>query len=125
VGLRICDDRRYYRLTHAAPWNLYAAPSEAEAVTGYILNGKGGYFEVDIPLYSSRPFVHRGVMPGPSAGVQVVEWNPDRIVLNIGPDFASGVLECVARRRGSMLAFGQDGKHVGVGQEVQLGTLRR
>jgi len=98
-----------YRLTHAAAWNLYAAPSDAEAVNGYILNGKGGYFEVDIPLYSSRPFVHRGVMPGPSAGVQVVEWSPDRIVLNIGPDFASGVLECVARRRGSMLAFGQDG----------------
>jgi hypothetical protein len=98
-----------YRLTHAAPWNLYAAPSEAESVNGYILNGKGGYFEVDIPLYSSRPFVHRGVMSGPSAAVQVLEWQPDRVVLQPGADFPGDVIEAKARRGNRILLLREEG----------------
>jgi hypothetical protein len=46
-------------------------------------------------------------MPGPNAAVQVIEWNPERIVLDAGPDFSSGVLECVGRRNDTMLVFGR------------------
>ena len=52
-----------YTLTHEAPANLYAAPS-MEAINGRILNGKDGRFLADIPLYSSRQFVHRAAMTG-------------------------------------------------------------
>jgi hypothetical protein len=100
-----------YRLTHPAPWNLYSSPSEAESVNGYILNGKGGYFEVDIPLYSSRPFVHRGVMSGPSAAAQVLEWKPDRVVIQPAADFPSDVIEVKARRGDRILPLRKEGSN--------------
>ncbi len=97
-----------YRLTHPAPWNLYSAPSETESVNGYVLNGKGGFFEVDIPLYSSRPFVHRGVMQGPAAQLQVAEWKSDRLALK-ATDLPEGIVKCVARRGERMLELEKDG----------------
>jgi hypothetical protein len=86
-----------YRLTHEAPWNSYSAPSESEAVNGYAAIGKGGFLEVDIPLYSSRPYVHRAVMDGPDADLQIVEWKPDRIVLKPGKELPGKFIDCIAR----------------------------
>lgn len=100
-----------YRLTHPAPWNAYAAPSEAESVNGAVLNGKGGYLEVDIPLYSSRPFVHRGVMPGPSAAAQVLEWKDDRVVVQLPADFPSDFIAARARRGDQFLPLRKEGSN--------------
>ena len=63
-----------YRLTHAAAWNLYAAPSDAEAVNGYILNGKGGYFEVDVNVAGMNIIAHSRELswqPGTTVGLGV------------------------------------------------------
>ena len=60
-----------YTLTHAAEANLYATASSDDSSRGQILNGKGGNFLADIPLYSSRSFTHRGVMQGDDLGVAV------------------------------------------------------
>jgi len=98
-----------YRLTHLAPTNLYSAPSEVESVNGFVVNGKGGFFDVDIPLYSARPFVHRGVMTGPSAGLQVLQWKPELLELQTGEGFPDDVLECVVRRGDYILPMRRDG----------------
>ncbi len=66
-----------YKLTHAAPANLYSVGSSNDAVRGQIRNGRDGIFAVDLPLYSSRPFVHRGVMEGDDTSVTVEQWKTD------------------------------------------------
>lgn len=76
-----------YKLTHSAPANFYSASSDIERVNGQILNGREGYFEVDIPLYSSRPFMHCGVMRGDDTSVDVLQWDKDGITLRPGKDF--------------------------------------
>lgn len=66
-----------YRLTHAATANLYATATDFDSVNGVIVNGRDGRFEVDIPLFSTRPFVHRGVLIGDRTEVKVAEWKID------------------------------------------------
>lgn len=68
-----------YTLTHTAEANLYATASSDESARGQILNGKGGRFLADIPLYSSRSFTHRGVMQGDDLGVVVEKWRDGQI----------------------------------------------
>ncbi len=60
-----------YTLSHAAPANLYATPAELEAANTRMLNGKDGRLLADIPLYSSRAFLHRAVMAGDDTAVVV------------------------------------------------------
>jgi hypothetical protein len=102
-------DGDLYKLTHSAPANLYSMTSDVESVNGRILNGRDGYFEVDIPLYSSRPFLHRGVMNGDDTNVQVSEWTNDRITLQAGKDFPSGVGRMWARSNTGFLEFEKHG----------------
>jgi hypothetical protein len=77
----------YYRFTHASPVNYYSASNDMEPVNGKVIGGKDGHFDVDIPLYSARPFLYRGVLSGPDFGVQVSEWKPNRIALQVGKAF--------------------------------------
>ena len=76
-----------YKLTHPAPANFYSATSDIERVNGQILNGREGHFLVDIPLYSSRPFVHSGVMRGDDTSVDVLNWDKKEITLHSGKNF--------------------------------------
>ena len=92
-----------YTLTHPAPSNLYAVVSN-EAVNGQIFNGKDGRFVADIPLYSSRQFVHRAVMQGDDPGVTVEAWESgaelmNKLVLRTGPGFPRETVEIRARYR--------------------------
>lgn len=66
-----------YKLTHAAPANFYSTATDFDSVNGAITNGRDGRFEVDIPLFSTRPFIHRGVLNGDRTEVTVEEWNED------------------------------------------------
>jgi hypothetical protein len=93
----------YYRFSHASPVNYYSASNDVEAVNGKIFGGKDGHFDVDIPLYSARPFMHRGVLSGPDLSVQVVEWKPGRIALQAGSGFPDSPTEVWARRGDQML----------------------
>ena len=67
-------DGAYYTLTHPCPQNLYSTCSPMEAVNGAVQNGREGSFRVDIPLYSSRAFLHRGTFSGPDLIPKVAEW---------------------------------------------------
>lgn len=104
-----------YRLTHEAPANLYAAVSR-ERVAGEILNGRDGAFLADIPLYSSREFFHRAVMPGPKLGVTVAEWKPENslasLVLNCGPDFPPETQEIAAYYKDSLVTLKRHGSQL-------------
>lgn len=99
----------YYNLSHPSPTNYYSASNDAEAVNGKIFGGKDGHFDVDIPLYSSRPFYHRGVLAGPDLGVQVVEWKPDRLSLRFGNGFPDSAKEVWVRRNDQMLQLQKTG----------------
>jgi hypothetical protein len=80
-----------------------------EAVNGKVVGGKDGHFEVDIPLYSARPFLHRGIFQGPDLSVQVMEWKPNRLSLQAGNGFPASVKQVWARRNDVMLELKQDG----------------
>jgi hypothetical protein len=85
-----------YTLTHDAPANLYGSIS-ADAGTSRILSGKDGRIQLDIPLYSSRTFLHRAVMTGADATVTVE--NPgagltlSNLRLRTGPEFPKNFVE--------------------------------
>ncbi|MDQ3622497.1 MAG: hypothetical protein M3463_08425 [Verrucomicrobiota bacterium] len=102
-----------YTLTHRAPANLYAAVS-MEAINGQIVNGKDGRFIADIPLYSSRQFVHRAALPGDDPGVTIEAWEAtdlhlQKLVLQAGPQFPKEVLEIRARFREGFFELQQKG----------------
>jgi hypothetical protein len=102
-----------YELTHRAPSNLYAAVS-TEAIKGEILNGKGGHFIADIPLFSSRQFVHRAVMSGEDTSVTVEAWESgaevfNTLALKVGPGFPRDVVEIRARYRDHFYLLKRDG----------------
>ncbi len=63
-----------YRFQHPGGSHLYAAPSKNETVRGRITTGKDAHFDADIPLFSSRPFLHSGVLTGDDCSVEVEAW---------------------------------------------------
>lgn len=102
-----------YTLTHEAPANLYAAVS-LEAINGRIFNGKDGRFLADIPLYSSRQFVHRAAMAGDDTSVTVEAWEAQatdlkKLVLRVGAQFPRETIELRARFRDRFYELERDG----------------
>jgi hypothetical protein len=92
-----------YTLTHAAPSNLYAAVSH-DVIRGEILSGKDGVFRSDIPLFSSREFIHRGVLLGDDTSVTVEQWEEtdtaaQKLVLKPGPNFPKNAVRIAAKLR--------------------------
>jgi len=87
----------YYTVEHASPHSLYSTCQLEERVNGIIRNGKDGVFAVDMPLYSSRSFLHRGVMKGPELGLKVLRWEggavPGQLVLGFGAAFPTDAVE--------------------------------
>jgi len=80
-----------YTLSHAAPLNIYSTCQSEETVAGLIRNGKKGGFVVDIPLFSSRAFLHRGKLQGHRIELTIREWESGarlrRLVLEPGEGF--------------------------------------
>jgi hypothetical protein len=72
-----------YRFHYAGPSQLYAAISQGDSVRGAVLQGKDAELIADIPLFSSRPFLHQGVLSGPDLGLKLEEFNagPNRMSL--------------------------------------------
>lgn len=66
-----------YRFSFAGGTHLYGARGNSEAVRASVIQGKDGYLEADIPLFSSRPFMHQGVISGPKLGWQFEKLEPD------------------------------------------------
>lgn len=93
----------FYALKHDAAHNLYGTPDENDGVNGRVTGGRDGGFDVDIPLYSSRAFVHHAVLKGDDTGVNVLEWDGGdrltKLTLATPPGFPKNVLEVWARGR--------------------------
>jgi len=62
-----------YELTYEGNGDLFSTGPGFERVPGVIDNGVDGKFIADIPLFSSRAFLHRGKMSGPEWKVEVSE----------------------------------------------------
>jgi hypothetical protein len=101
-----------YRLTHEAPNNIYSATSDTEAVNGKVVGGKDGYFEVDMPLYSSRPFLHAAVLNGPKQDAQIIHWDRDRIVVSLPTDLPKNSAEIWFRRGDGFLKANKEGNQL-------------
>lgn len=116
----------YYKLTHAAPLNYYAVPSDSEAVSAKAFGGKDGHLEADIPLYSARPFMHRAAMSGPKADIKVLEWKKDSLVLELPEGFPRESQSPVARFLGRMTPLTREGRRLtwreGIGQAAPAET---
>jgi hypothetical protein len=86
-----------YTFTHDAPANLYGCVG-FDADSSHLLNGKDGRIQLDIPLYSSRNFVHRAVMTGDDTTVTVEQREGDpkdvrNLRLRTAPGFPKGFVE--------------------------------
>jgi hypothetical protein len=64
-----------FELTHRSAHNIYATCQQYEPVNGVTFNGKDGKFVVDIPLNTSRSFLHRGKIKCEAPRVTVREWD--------------------------------------------------
>jgi len=121
-----------YRFEHAGGSQLYGTTAEGETVRGEIAVGKGAHFSADIPLFSSRAFLHRGVMKAEDPGVKVTLWelrNPGeqgRVALlkslkvEAAADFRKRVFKAVLEHAGRYhgLAMTDAGFELNPGQEV-------
>ena len=63
-----------YKFAHGDGGQLYGTHSDGDSVRGEIREGKESHFAADIPLFSSRPFLHRGVMKAEDPELKVEEW---------------------------------------------------
>ena len=93
-----------YRFQHPGGSQLYAVPSKEDTVRGRITAGKDGHFDADIPLFSSRPFLHSGVLTGDDCSVEVVAWEVKaeasglkKLQLKPGMRFPQKVLRVIAQ----------------------------
>ena len=81
-----------YALQHDGEGHLYSCvPLHNERVGGRIDNGREGSFVTDIPIFSSRSFMHRGQSVGPKWDIQVANYLPgetpaiDALEITIAP----------------------------------------
>ena len=102
----------FYQLRHEAPVNFYSATSDSESVAGKIVGGKDGHFDVDIPLFSTRPFLHRAVLPGPEAQVKVITWKSDQIELELGEKFPDPIEQTYVRFVGKFFNLHRNGRRL-------------
>ncbi len=63
-----------YTLTHPAEYNLYSSGTTEKSAAGIAASGRGGGFQVDLPLFSSCAVTHRGVMTGDDTAVTPTRW---------------------------------------------------
>ncbi|MFH1421568.1 MAG: hypothetical protein ABIH42_02495 [Planctomycetota bacterium] len=105
-------DGDYYTLTHSSPHNIYSLCEKEETINGIIVNGRDGYFKVDIPLYSSRAFIHTGELKGDNIRLKVIKWNDKgiypEIVLSAAGDFPDGILEAWLLYKNSIYQIGRN-----------------
>jgi hypothetical protein len=105
-----------YRLSYPGTAQLFAAPSRGgETVRGTIMQGKDAHLAADIPLFSARPFVHRGVMPGPDFSFTVSKFGKnaggilDAITLTATGTLPEGIVKAAAQYKASFFSLTQTG----------------
>jgi hypothetical protein len=99
----------YYRLRHRGESNYYSATHDSESVNGAIYAGREGRLEVDIPLYSSRAFMHRGVLSGPQGGITLAKAAEGELEFILPDGWKLEPMEAWARREGRMIPLSKKG----------------
>jgi hypothetical protein len=66
-----------YEIVHGGAERLYSTAQTFEAVNGTIRNGSPGRFDVDIPPFSSQPFVERLKVNGDRKLLKVLEFSAE------------------------------------------------
>ena len=116
----------YYTIEHPGAHSIYSTCQTVEAVNGLIESGPRARFLVDVPLYSSRSFLHRGLMDGPDLGVRVAEWPDagrlDGLRIAVGEDFPESLIEGWALHRDRFYPLRRGGE--GLDVRDQRGTTR-
>jgi hypothetical protein len=119
-----------YRLTHPAGGNFYSTGAETNRVNGAIHNGRDGFFDADIPVSSTRPFIHAAVLAGDDCSVRIREWPPDGtaglagLVLETNPRFPKEAAEMWARRGDQIQRMtSQNGTWIVTGEAKPLTTF--
>jgi hypothetical protein len=114
-----------YRFNHTGGGHLYGTASFEENVRGEIVTGRESHFSADIPLFSSRPFLHRGVMKTDDPRLKVEQWVTKdgatalkALRVSAAPEFRKNVFTAV---------FEHDGRYsdmtmTGEGFEFRAGT---
>jgi hypothetical protein len=73
-----------YRLQYPGTSQVYGAPrGQSDTVRGTIQAGAEAYFDADIPLFSFRNFVHRGVMAGDDLGATLSSSGKDQYQITL------------------------------------------
>jgi hypothetical protein len=123
-----------YRFQHSGGSHLYAAIGDGETVRGDVTAGKDAEFTADIPLFSSRPFLHAGVMKAEDPGILVRRW--EVLDTTSKGDNAAAPLKALAvtmvqdfRKRVFTAVLDQGGRYslltaTGDGFDLQPGTSR-
>jgi hypothetical protein len=79
-----------YQVTHDSPYNLYSTTTSDERVRGVIRSGASGTFQVDMPLFSARGFVHRGQVEADPLISRVVTFKADTKLESLKLDVGAG-----------------------------------
>ncbi len=90
-----------YRITYPGSGHLFSTGQVVESVSGRIVSGKRGRFDVAIPRFSQRGVIHSGRMQGPSLDPEVAEWTGEAsgLVVSCDASLLSAVTDaCVAYR---------------------------
>jgi hypothetical protein len=81
-----------YQFRFAGSGQLYGMHAQDESARGEVIQGKDSYFSADIPLFSSRGFLHQGVMDGPKSTFQATgDITADRFVAEFAPKTDDGL----------------------------------
>jgi len=64
---------RRYDVTHDSTHNAYSTGDSYMASHGEVRSGPAGCFRVNVPLFSSVSFLHRGKLPGPTWDLSVTD----------------------------------------------------
>ena len=98
-----------YTIQHEMGQNLYATAQEYEGVRGVLRQGTGESMslEVEIPIYSSRPFVHHGRLAQNPFQMGVQSWPVESegfegLVLRVGDGFPTEIEDVWAIRGDKM-----------------------
>ncbi|MFH0910532.1 MAG: hypothetical protein V1918_03340 [Planctomycetota bacterium] len=105
-----------YTVTRPGSANYYTAFQEETALGDVIQEEGQGSLTMDIPLFSSRAFFHRGCADGPDLTVRVLEWREDEtglaaLRLATSPDFPTEEMRALVYYRDSFYPLRlQDGR---------------
>ncbi len=102
-----------YDLSYGGDYGIYTTGDSNERAAAVVRSGVQGRMLADMPLYTSRTFMHRGKMEGPALGVRLEEFQGgerlSRLVCSVGPQFPGGFVEACAFYRGRFYTMWRDG----------------